>query len=434
MAYLADDKNPRIRFVLYVSETQEQADKHVQAIATLLETIGIDRSVGKYGTSRGWRRNQLRTANGFNVAAIGLDTAARGVKLDEFRPDLMLFDDIDGGEDTPKTTAKKIRTITKGLIPAGAVLCVYLFIQNLISEHGIVGQMHDERADFLTSRETFMDVAVEGLQYESRRLENGRSHHFIIGGKATWVGQDLATCERQMNEWGLRAFLEEAQHEVIGAGGYFFANDLVEIVDEVPDLEAVGRYWDHAATQGGGDFTVGVLMGRSKNGVVWILDVVRVQVSAENLKTLMRLTKEWDLTRFKESKYRFKTPQDPGSAGKRAAEEDRKEFGATVEAVTGSKASRAKDYAAAWNAGNVRVLRDGFKRSEALDLFLEKMSQRTELDGKTSHWNSALLTEYRRFREDETHDYDDQVDAGSDGFNDLTKKLASYEDALGLMK
>ncbi len=39
------------RFALYVCATQEQADYHASAIATLLERIGSERAVGKFGNS-----------------------------------------------------------------------------------------------------------------------------------------------------------------------------------------------------------------------------------------------------------------------------------------------------------------------------------------------------------------------------------------------
>ncbi len=58
----------RRRFVLYVSETQLQADKHVQAIAALFERLEVPRAINRYGSSKGWRRDQLRTQAGFNVA------------------------------------------------------------------------------------------------------------------------------------------------------------------------------------------------------------------------------------------------------------------------------------------------------------------------------------------------------------------------------
>jgi hypothetical protein len=112
---------------LYVRETQEQADKSVANVAALLESKASrllprarDRMVSKFGASRGWRRNRLRTSGGFTVDAIGLDTAARGVKVEEQRPDLIILDDIDDKHDSAGATARKIKTITTSILPAGS--------------------------------------------------------------------------------------------------------------------------------------------------------------------------------------------------------------------------------------------------------------------------------------------------------------------------
>ena len=163
------------RFVLYVSETQPQADKHVQSIASFFERLNVGRALGKYGSSKGWRRDQLRTENGFNVAGIGLDVAARGVKLDEFRPDLIIFDDIDGRHDSPEKTAKKIATITASLLPAGSADCAILFLQNLIAKDGIVSQLADGRAEFLHTREVpCVEPAVVGLTFRQQAQPTAR--------------------------------------------------------------------------------------------------------------------------------------------------------------------------------------------------------------------------------------------------------------------
>lgn len=414
------------RFCLYVSGTQDQADMHVQSIATLFERVGIERQVGKYGNSKGWRRNQLRTSTGFNVAAIGLDTAARGIKLDEFRPDLIIFDDIDGTEDTAKTTAKKQRAITKQIIPAGSSNCASLFIQNLIIEDGIFAQLYDGRADFLRDRTVCLQKAVDGLKVETYLHENGSNKYRIVEGVPTWSGQSLDVCEKQINEWGLRAFLQEAQHEVESVQGYFFDEKQFSIVNEVPELLRVCRAWDYAATQGGGDFTVGVLMGIAKNDTVYVLDVVRAQLSSDNVEKLVSLISAWDRSRGF-ANYTLRVPQDPGSAGKRAANEDAKRFGAKADPVTGKKATRAKGWAEKVNIGNARLLLDNKPRTPEIDTFLESVTRGTELEGKTLEWNRAFMSEHRKFREDETHDFDDQVDAGSDAFNELAQMTNPHD-------
>jgi hypothetical protein len=81
------------RYGLYISMTQQQADDHVQNVASMLESDSVARAypdlgnrlIGKFGNPRGWRRNRLRTESGFTIDAIGLDTAARGVKLESRR-------------------------------------------------------------------------------------------------------------------------------------------------------------------------------------------------------------------------------------------------------------------------------------------------------------------------------------------------------------
>ena len=203
------------RFFLFVAETQPQADQRVQAVATLFERMGVGRAIGKYGSSKGWRRDQLRTENGFSVAGIGLDTAARGVKLDEFRPDVLCFDDIDGRFDTPATTQKKIQTITTSLLPAGSTDCAILFLQNLIRKGGVVYQLADGTAPFLHTREASpAEPACLNLAVDWRPIEDGTRRYFVTGGTPTWEGQNLSIIEKQINEWGLPAFLREAQQEV----------------------------------------------------------------------------------------------------------------------------------------------------------------------------------------------------------------------------
>lgn len=222
-AYLGAAPAPRRHYVLYVSETQAQANKHVQAIAAMLERVGVRRALNEYGASKGWRHEEIRTANGFNCTAFGLDAGMRGVKLDEYRPDVIVFDDVDGRHDTPATTQKKIDVITETVLPAGSVDCAVIVIQNKIHADSIVSQLCDGKADFLHDREpAVVEPAVVDLEYEQVPQDDGTRRFVITYGTATWAGQDLATCEQQLNDWGESAFLREAQHEVdINENGAF---------------------------------------------------------------------------------------------------------------------------------------------------------------------------------------------------------------------
>lgn len=212
-------------YCLYVRGTQEQADNSVTNIAALLESDTVsahypahaDRLVSKFGTSRGWRRNRLRTAGGYTVDAIGLDTAARGAKVDEERPDLIIFDDLDDKHDSAATTAKKIATLTTSLLPAGANNVAIIAIQNLIIPDGIFSRLVDGRAEYLADRVVSGPYpAVDNIKVEMQEDPDGDDRlPVIVRGKATWAGQNLEDCGRLLKLIGPSAFMKECQHEVL---------------------------------------------------------------------------------------------------------------------------------------------------------------------------------------------------------------------------
>lgn len=204
------------RFMLIVSETQDQADAHVQSISAILTLIGAQPKRNDAGRTSAWRREQLRTANGFNIAAFGLNTGARGIKIDQFRPDIIVFDDIDSVKDSMENIQKKIDTITRTILPTGSSDCAVVLCQNLITSNSIASQLCDDRAKFLLNR-TVPDIepAVRNLEVKAHPQGPGLPDLYqVIGGEPTWDGQDIKTCEEQINEWGYETFLRESQHEV----------------------------------------------------------------------------------------------------------------------------------------------------------------------------------------------------------------------------
>lgn len=150
------------------------------------------------------------------------------------------------------------------------------------------------------------------------------------------------------------------------------------------------RYWDKAASPGGGDYTVGVLLGVC-DGRYTVLDVVRGQWSSHEREQVIRRTAEQDGAGVE-----IWLEQEPGSAGKdSAAATLRALSGFNVHAapVTGDKVTRALPFAAQAEAGNVALLR--------------------------AAWNAAYLDELCAFP---SGAHDDQVDASSGAFNRLARR------------
>lgn len=215
------------KFALYVSSTQLKADSHVASISAKLEDKTFKqyyakmsrRAMNQYGSSKGWRRDILHCANGFTMQSFGLDTGMRGIKVEDYRPDLIILDDVDESNESLVVTLKKEKVITDAILPSGSSDCAIVFIQNLIHSDSIMSRLLDNRSDFLKNRQVSGPFpAIDNLSYEQRIGDDGIPRFYITGGLATWEGQDIQTCQSQIHDWGLSSFLRESQHEVDKTG------------------------------------------------------------------------------------------------------------------------------------------------------------------------------------------------------------------------
>jgi predicted phage terminase large subunit-like protein len=177
-----------------------------------------------------------------------------------------------------------------------------------------------------------------------------------------------------------------------GAG--LFLVDHLPIVDAIPAALSHVRRWDMAATAGGGDWTVGVLMaGPDSDGRFYVVDVVRGQWEPSERDRIIRQTSELDGKSVK-----VVGPQDPGAAGVQAAQAFVRllsGFSVTTERETGDKVTRADPFAAQVNAGNVSLVR--------------------------GDWVREFIEELRRFPHGS---HDDQVDAAAGAFSRLAERRA----------
>lgn len=168
----------RRRFVLVVRETQKQANESVRNISSKLdgEAFGAAypemarRALNRFGHSKGYTQQQLRTASGFKVAGLGLDAAGRGIKFDDDRPDAILFDDLDARHDSPAATRKKIETITETVLPMGTPGCVVVYgvvlaLDELDDEKDTIDRAEIEKAAYafmLAGRTQQIDADHDG--------------------------------------------------------------------------------------------------------------------------------------------------------------------------------------------------------------------------------------------------------------------------------
>ena len=157
------------------------------------------------------------------------------------------------------------------------------------------------------------------------------------------------------------------------------------------------RAWDLAATEGGGDYTAGVLLGRDAEGFTYVLDVVRGQWDASERNARLVETAQRDGVGRPHSPAprsgagREGAGAEPHPAPLRLHRQDRARYG--------SKEVRADPFAAQVNGGNVRLVR--------------------------AVWNAAYVEEHRAFP---AGAHDDTVDAEADAFAEINAKTLSAAD------
>lgn len=183
------------------------------------------------------------------------------------------------------------------------------------------------------------------------------------------------------------------------AGLFFKRTQLGDTLTAIPtDVIRWVRCWDLAATEktpkGDPAYTAGVLIGKRRNGRYFIADVINRQLSASDVRKIIKQTAQQDRARFKN--VRIRLPQDPGQAGKEQAQIYIKflaGYNVCTVPESGSKESRASPMAAQWQAGNFDILE--------------------------APWNDEYLTQLENFPDGK---FKDMVDASANGFAEIEAK------------
>lgn len=214
-------------------------------------------------------------------------------------------------------------------------------------------------------------------------------------GKALWPEryneEALAIIQRTLGKFFWAALYQQKPLRKVEG----LTRDVFPIVTGVPHKDEMRwvRSWDFAATDDGGDYTVGTLIGEHwPTGLLYIADVLRGQWSPAKLDVLVKDTTAADNRKCFTS---VAIEQEPGSAGKVAYEHFKNllkgyEVKDMPAAGQGSKVLRATPFIAAAEAGVVHLLQ--------------------------ADWNSEWLDEVVNHPD---CDPDDQRDSAAIGFNRL---------------
>ncbi len=196
--------------------------------------------------------------------------------------------------------------------------------------------------------------------------------------------------DRDKKVMGPYAVAGQFQQRPAPAQGEEFQPDMIDTVDAVPaGVRLWCRGWDLGATEGAGDPTAGVKIGKLADGRYVVADVKKGQLGTHRRDAMMKATADADGRGL----VKQSVPQDPGQAGKSQVAS----FAALLAGhhmhsspETGDKVVRARPFASQVNSGNVVMVK--------------------------APWNHEFREELRAF----PHGlHDDQVDAASRAFAGL---------------
>jgi predicted phage terminase large subunit-like protein len=245
-------------------------------------------------------------------------------------------------------------------------------------------------------------VEIEGKKRLVPRMEKtplGFQDPRTTPGELLWPGlfdeakvrSIEASLRASHGEFGVAGQL---QQRPVPQGGGLIKREWFEIVDAIPSDEVIvarTRGWDCAATEGGGDWTVGVRLAYAKSGKVYIEHVLRGQWGPARFEGPAGIFKQ---TAQSDGRgVRIREEQEPGSAGKKVIQAHAlllTGFDYKGEPSSGDKVTRNAPFRASAAQKNVKLLR--------------------------GDWNQAYLSVLCSFPG--THD--DDVDATTVAFNDAT--------------
>jgi predicted phage terminase large subunit-like protein len=294
--YLGLNPEDLIIFVAYNEEYASTWGRNVRDLVdrfgASLFGIGLNKSLTSVGN---WR-----TTRGFG----GMLSAGIGGGITGNPGHFIIIDDvIKGMEDAYSPTLKRnhLREWDGSISARMQNNTKVLITATRWSEDDLSGEIYNrsivEAYDGIPVRQIRIKAVAEPdeeeeLQMSPEQLEEWRD---ILGRRR---GETLQGQHRplffQRKRGSVDTFAWHAQYQASPSArkGSMFPMDKWMYYDPAnrPAMTMMRRVWDVAATEGGGDYTVGSLVGKDADSNFYVLDVQREQLSTSNVKALIKRT------------------------------------------------------------------------------------------------------------------------------------------------
>lgn len=192
------------RYIIILSDTSDQANGFLSAIKDELEDNGAIREDFGNPTGGVWRENVIITSQGVRIDAIGAGQKIRGRKHKNWRPDLMVLDDIENDENvrTVEQRKKLENWFYKAVSKAGDTYTDIVYIGTLLHYDSLLAKVLKNPAyrsvkykavqSFSTSplwetwESIYTDLGNEGRELEAKKFFEKNREEMLAGTKVLW--------------------------------------------------------------------------------------------------------------------------------------------------------------------------------------------------------------------------------------------------------
>ena len=279
-------------YIAAFADSSTQAERHLHTFKQELQTNKALRAdfpdlcepakAGRVERYLMWNRGEIQMANGFAFMVAGADAAALGMKLGEKRPEVLLFDDIEGGESnySPHEAKKRLETLTADLFALNlwARVCIIgttTMPNSIIDQIRKVGEFEDPTHDDLDPELRWvLDQNVNIHYYPAIYEEDGVEHSFW---PEVWSMDDLNEMRHT------RDFHKNMMNRPVSLeGGYWSEDDIA--MDEGEYTRTIVSVDPAVTTKKNSDYTGLAVVSRGVDGKVYVRHAAQVKLASDELR------------------------------------------------------------------------------------------------------------------------------------------------------
>lgn len=163
--------NEKRHFIVIISDTYTQAVDHVEGLQDALETSDNFKWLyGRMKTNR-WGRDDFVTANGVRVVAKGSGMKVRGMRFKQYRPELIIGDDLENDELVASAERRKkmknwlLRSVMPALTAGGKMI----IIGTILHHDSLLNNIIKKREEF-ASWNTKLFKAIQTVDGEQQSI------------------------------------------------------------------------------------------------------------------------------------------------------------------------------------------------------------------------------------------------------------------------